>query len=282
MKLITFQQNFNKKLLLLYPQTEVDTFFQWLCEAYLGYTRFDISVYKEKELAFEKITLFDDALARLQNFEPIQYILGATEFYGLQFLLNKHTLIPRPETEELVNWILEDVSNIQKSSAVLDIGTGSGCIAISLAKNLSNTSISAIDISAQALQVAIKNASVNDVVVAFIKQDILASQTLPSQYDIIVSNPPYVRNLEKEYMQANVLQHEPENALFVSNENPLLFYKKIAQLATKYLTNEGLLYFEINEYLEAEMRQMLQSLYFKNIETKKDIFGKNRMMRCQL
>ena len=164
----------------------------------------------------------------------------------------------------------------------LDIGTGSGCIAISLAKNLPNTKISALDISEEALKIAEANAKLNKVEVDFFQTDILAAETLPKQYDVIVSNPPYVRELEKKQMQQNVLKYEPHSALYVKDEDPLLFYRAISRLAKNHLNPNGKLFFEINEYLAYEMTELLKAEGFKNIEIKKDIYGKDRMLKCKI
>jgi len=188
-------------------------------------------------------------------------------------------LIPRPETEELVDWIVKDSKN-SSSIRIIDIGTGSGCIAISLAKNLPNAEVFAIDISPEALKIAKHNAKINSVKVHFIETDILNTTTLSNTFDVIVSNPPYVRELEKEQMQQNVLANEPHIALFVKNENPLLFYNKISDLAKTHLLKNGDLYFEINQYLGIETKALLKSKGFKNIELKKDIYAVNRMIKA--
>lgn len=212
---------------------------------------------------------------------PIQYLLGKTSFYGLDFEVNENVLIPRPETEELVDWILES----QKSKAesrklkILDIGTGSGCIAVSLAKNLSDAKVFAIDVSEKALATAKKNAEINAVEITFISQNILETQDLGQKFDIIVSNPPYVRHLEKEEIKKNVLDNEPHLALFVEDNDALIFYRKIAELAQKNLSSSGQLYFEINQYLGKEMIELLETMNFKNVELRKDIYGNDRMTR---
>jgi release factor glutamine methyltransferase len=226
-------------------------------------------------------------LKRLQKEEPIQYILGKTEFYGLPFLVDKNTLIPRPETEELVEWILSEIQKIQGGNqktplAILDIGTGTGCIPITLAKNTVNTVITAIDISAAALRVAKKNAVLNSVPVNFIMLNILKTTQLPQKYNLIVSNPPYVRELEKVEISANVLENEPHLALFVANKNPLVFYDKIADLAKQQLNENGMLFFEINQYLGKETVKMLEEKGFQNIQLKKDLSGNDRMLLCRL
>ena len=284
-----YKKVFSEVLKDIFPITEIDTFFLFLAEEYLGFTRVDL-VLKSDFIIDENIKiLFDSALERLKNQEPIQYILGKTEFFGLPFLVDKNTLIPRPETEELVAWILEEVK-ILDNLRILDIGTGSGCIPISLAKNLDLATISAIDISEKALKVANKNAELNQVSINFLEMDILKIVDLhflfednsKSNFDIIVSNPPYVRELEKSAMNKNILENEPHQALFVSDENPLIFYEKIADLATQHLSENGLLFFEINQYLGNQTVEMLSNKGFKNIELRKDIFGNDRMMKASI
>ncbi len=275
------KKNFIASLVELYPKEEIQSFFNILSQEYFGLSRLEIALNPESEVPKEDAVKLDQALKRLKNNEPIQYIVGNTEFYGLPFHVNIHSLIPRPETEELVEWIVKEVipreSNVQK---ILDIGTGSGCIAISLAKNLPKCQLSALDFSEGALEIAKRNASLNKVEVNFFLQDILEANKLPQHYDIIVSNPPYVRELEKKEMQQNVLDYEPGSALFVSNQNPLLFYSKIASLAKKFLNPDGILFFEINEFLAQEMIALLTSEGFQDIEVRKDIYGKNRMIKC--
>jgi len=227
------------------------------------------------------IARFEKVLLRLKTQEPIQYILGTTEFYGLTFKVNEHTLIPRPETEELVDWVLSNLHDQDRVLDILDIGTGSGCIAISLAKNIPTARVSGIDISEKTLEVAQENAVKNQVLVSFCKKDILETTALKNKYDVMVSNPPYVRQLEKKAMNANVLDYEPGLALFVPNEDPLLFYRKIAQLALVSLQTRGWLYFEINEYLSKEMDVLLKDIGFANIEIKKDFREVPRMIKCQ-
>lgn len=285
MKLKELKSIFNNSLSELYPSEEIQSFFNILSEEYLNLSRIEIALNPQQEISENAAEKFQKAILRLKNHEPLQYIIEKTEFYGIPFKVNKHTLIPRPETEELVDWILsEKMLNSQYSlpNTILDIGTGSGCIAISLAKNLQNVEVSALDFSEEALRIAKENAVINKVEVDFIQMDILKTKTLPKQYDLIVSNPPYVRELEKEQMQQNVLKYEPASALYVSNEDPFLFYRKIARLAKTYLRPGGKLFFEINEYLGKELTQLLQKEGFKNIQIKKDIFGKERMLKCEL
>jgi release factor glutamine methyltransferase len=268
----------------IYPKTEIDSFFFLMIEEKLNLQRIDTVLKPDFLISQDNLTTFLKIIKRLQNEEPIQYILKKTSFYGLPFIVDKNTLIPRPETEELVAWIIEEASKgkLHKKDkiSILDIGTGTGCIPISLAKNLIKSSVSAIDISQKALLIAKKNALLNNTKIDFFEMDILNTESLPQKFDIIVSNPPYVRELEKIEIKKNVLQNEPHLALFVDNNNPLLFYKKIADLAIKYLRQDGLLFFEINQYLEKETVKMLEMKGFKNIELRKDLFGNYRMIQC--
>ncbi len=298
MLLIEFKKLFTNKLSSTYPKTEIDTFFFLLIEEQLGLQRIDTVLRPDFLIPEKELQFLNDALHRLQKEEPIQYILGKTEFYGLPFTVNKNTLIPRPETEELVAWILEETEarkmksekcKIQNEISILDIGTGTGCIPIALAKNIKNAAISAIDISYKALEIAKKNAILNNVRVNFFEADILKIKDLNKvqnqseheeiQYDILVSNPPYVRELEKVEIKNNVLQNEPHLALFVEDKKPLVFYEKIADLAKIHLKENGLLFFEINQYLGKETIDLLAEKGFKNIELKKDIFGNDRMVK---
>jgi len=300
MTLKKFKLYFSDKLSEIYPQTEIDSFFFILIEELLGLQRIDTVLKPDFIIENEILNNLKNIISRLKKEEPIQYILGKTAFYGLPFLVDKNTLIPRPETEELVEWILKEIQElrikIQKESlSILDIGTGTGCIPISLAKNLKNITISAIDVSSNALKIAKQNASLNNVTIDFFELDILQTENLNklsvlaqskthsnNKYDIIVSNPPYVRELEKVEIKNNVLNNEPHLALFVDNENPLIFYKKIADLAKKHLTKNGLLFFEINQYLSSETVTMLKEKEFTNIELKKDLFSNDRMIQARL
>lgn len=290
MKIQQLKINFKNTLLGLYPVEEVESFFNILSEKYLNLSRINIALNPDKEISEEDAAKFQTALVRLKSYEPVQYIIGETEFYGLPFKVNKHTLIPRPETEELVEWILTDFSESKKLGEdfshkeinILDIGTGSGCIAISLAKNLPEAKVSAIDVSEEALKLARLNAEMNGVELSFFQTDILNAKALPSNYDLIVSNPPYVRELEKDLMLPNVLKHEPEIALFVQDEDALLFYRVIARLAKLHLKPPGKLYFEINELLGEELTTLLTNEGFQEIQIRKDLYGKDRMMKCEI
>jgi len=324
-----------------YPKEEITSFFNRLCEFKLDLKRVDIALNLNKNIDSNDVLFFKDAINRLKLFEPIQYIIGSTEFYGLPFRVNKNVLIPRPETEELVSWILEEVGSwksevrnskkedknlqvpntklqipnyklqttnlkLQTSNQptlnILDIGTGSGCIAIALAKNLPNAKVWALDVSEKALNIAKQNTELNDVTIHFIEVDILQVNVIASiakqshtdkeittvaslprkdiKFDIIVSNPPYVKQNEKALMQANVLKHEPHLALFVENNNPLLFYNEIAHFAHKNLSKNGMLFFEINQSLGKEVLALLKTKDFKNITLKKDMFDVDRMVQA--
>lgn len=277
---------YHKELDDLYGKNEVNSFFNLLTEDYLGLNRIHLVLEPEYVVSKTEEQPLFEALSRLKLEEPIQYILGETEFYGLPFKVNEHVLIPRPETEELIEWVLSDRSERTDESQlrILDIGTGSGCIAITLAKHLSGAHVFAMDVSREALQIAQKNADSNVVNVQFIHDDILKFghtelDSTSQKFDIIISNPPYVRHLEKAEIKPNVLNNEPHLALFVDDENPLQFYKAICEYATKYLNDCGQLYFEINEYLGEDMLRLLEHYGFKNIELKQDMFGKDRMIK---
>lgn len=280
MRLKTLREHFYASLEMDYPKTEVQSFFYLLAEYFLRMKRVEVSLNLDASISEKKTEKFQNAIQRLKNQEPIQYIIGSTEFYGMPFKVTKSTLIPRPETEELVQWILDGSKAKSDDLNILDVGTGSGCIAISLAKNQPKAKIYAVDVSKQALAVAKANALLNKVDVEFVPLDILNwdSEFENIEFDIIVSNPPYVRSLEKSFMSANVLRHEPDLALYVADDDPLIFYKKIAEFALEHLKSNGMLFFEINQYLGSEMVQLLTDLDFKDVELKKDMFGNDRMM----
>ena len=263
----------------IYPKEETLSFFHLLCEAYLNKSRIDIIMTPILELNSSQEASFLKALQQLKKEYPIQYIIGTTEFMDLVLEVNDQVLIPRPETEELIRWILETTSK-DVNNTILDIGTGSGCIPIVLSKYLPKSSIETIDVSANALEVAKRNALRHEAQIKFIHRDVLSMHTLQNDYDIIVSNPPYVRESEKKQMQNNVLKYEPDLALYVADSDPLLFYKQIAKLAIKGLKPNGHLYFEINQYLGTALCDLLNTQGFKNIELKKDIYGADRMIRA--
>lgn len=280
MTIKAYRNYFTSKLEALYPKQEICSFFYLLTENYLGLNRVHVALNLQLEINNGTLNKLNRALAQLEKHVPIQYIIGETEFFGLPFKVNPSVLIPRPETEELVEWIIKDCFEIKQPITILDIGTGSGCIAISLANKIPYSKIDALDISAKALEIAKKNAKLNQVPIAFIEQDILALNRLDKNYDIFVSNPPYVTISEKQKMQANVLNYEPHKALFVPDENALLFYKSIAEIALKSLKPDGKLYLEINEAFGPEIVDMLGDLGFENVELRKDFFGKDRMVKA--
>ncbi|WP_242157673.1 peptide chain release factor N(5)-glutamine methyltransferase [Aestuariivivens sediminis] len=277
---------FHNTLKGLYGKEEIDNFFYLLVADYYKVSRLDLAMQPDYKMSNDKRLI--DALELLKLQYPIQYILGKTEFYGLPFKVNKHTLIPRPETEELVAWIIDChpelvLAKRQDNSKattlkILDIGTGSGCIAISLATHLPHAKVFALDVSEEALKVAKANAKLNNVEVFFFKEDILKQEHSDLEFDIIVSNPPYVREKEMQLMKPNVLNNEPHLALFVKNEDPLLFYHAISKFAVNNLSKKGLLFFEINEYLGNEMRALLGEYGFTTIQLKQDLFKKDRMI----
>lgn len=305
MRIKEYRSHFIQELLPIYDEGEVESFFYLILEDKHKLKRIDLALQNDLGFSENEIQNWSIIVEQLKQEIPIQYILGETNFYGLNFEVNENVLIPRPETEELVDWIVESEKlEVQSRSfgkklgvagenlKVLDIGTGSGCIAISLAKNLQNFQVFAIDISEKAIETAERNADKNNVSIHFIKTDILKLNNLDElqtssfpvsiKYDIIVSNPPYVRNLEKAEIKKNVLDNEPYLALFVDDNDALIFYKKIAELAQKNLSKKGKLYFEINQYLGKETVELLTKMNFKNIELRKDIYGNDRMIRCEI
>ena len=290
MLLKNYKDIFKQELLPIYDEQEIDSFFYIILEKLNGLKRIDLALNPEMIMDGTHLKQWKNIVSELKKHKPIQYILGETEFYGLPFLVNENTLIPRPETEELVELIISN-NQITASShhlKILDIGTGSGCIAVSLAKNIPSATVFAIDVSEKALATAKRNAELNNVIVNFINVDILkindlgqlptSNFQLPAKFDIIVSNPPYVRNLEKAEIKPNVLEYEPHLALFVEDTDALLFYRKIAELAKKNLNQNGKLYFEINQYLGTETVELVESFGFKNVKLIKDIYQNNRII----
>ena len=290
MLLKNYKTTFLQELSSLYEEKEIESFFYIILEKLHSLKRIDLALNPQSVMDGAHLKQWKNIVTELKKQRPVQYILGETEFYGLRFLVNENTLIPRPETEELVELIIESTNYELRNTKlkVLDIGTGSGCIAISLAKHLATSEVFAIDVSEKALAVAKKNSELNDVKVYYINVDILEindlkelathNLQLATKFDIIVSNPPYVRNLEKDEIKPNVLEYEPHLALFVDDIDPLLFYRKIAELANKNLNPNGKLYFEINQYLGNETVELVESFGFKNVKLIKDIYGNDRMI----
>lgn len=291
MTLQELRSKFLSELAELYPTNEIHSFFGLLFSYRLRLTNIDIALEPAIEISKDDLDFFLQALAELKKEKPIQYIIGKTEFYGLQLKVTRDTLIPRPETEELVDWILKEDRKKKKVEEIkelniLDIGTGSGCIAISLAKNIANSKVNAIDISKEALNIAKHNASLNNIDINFIEGNILDDKahskitTKSSKFDIIVSNPPYVRELEKQEMSNNVIENEPHLALFVKDNYPLIFYNSIADFALINLCENGSLYFEINQYLSTDIVNLLKNKGFRTIKLKKDSFDNDRMVKA--
>ncbi len=280
MKLKDFRTFFNEELSDLYPKTEIDTFFFRTIEHILNLQLTDVFTKQDLLIEDTNMTVLKSIIARLQKEEPVQYILGETEFYGYRFKVNSDVLIPRPETEELVSWVKDTIENKRTELSILDIGTGSGCIAISIQKEVPTAAVTAFDISEKALYTARKNAELNEANVNFIHHDILSNTPICEKFDVIISNPPYVRELEKVEIKNNVLNNEPHLALFVDDNNPLLFYKRIADVALTNLNENGVLFFEINQYLGEETKQMLLDKGFKNVVLKNDLFGNHRMIKA--
>ncbi|EAR00426.1 peptide chain release factor N(5)-glutamine methyltransferase [Maribacter sp. HTCC2170] len=269
---------YHKELDSIYPKDEVASFFYLAIEHYLKLERFVLALQPSLIIKKEEEQPLFEALSQLKLERPIQYILGLTQFMNLEFKVNENVLIPRPETEDLVRWIVSDLEHGKSEINILDIGTGSGCIAVSLAKLLPNSKVYALDISNKALEVAKKNAILNQVEVEFLQADVLTLKELHLKFDVIVSNPPYVRMLEKTEMNKNVLDNEPELALFVEDNDALVFYRKIVDFAKENLDQNGSLYFEVNQYMGEETKSLLKS-YFSEVELRKDIFGNNRMLK---
>lgn len=266
------------ELALFYDEREIQSFFYMLCEHYLGIAKTAVILNPDYALSESELLKFNFAIKDLKAEKPIQYILGKTEFFGFDFKVNEHTLIPRPETEELVKWVIDN-ENSTSPLQILDIGTGSGCIAISIAKQLPEAKVMGVDISAEALQIARLNNENLNASVIFELMDILnPPKTFASTFDIIVSNPPYVLETEKTLMKKNVLEFEPHQALFVKDSDPLLFYRKILDFAQNHLVSNGKIYFEINEKLGTELSVLLKEFNYRQIEIKNDLFDKPRMI----
>jgi release factor glutamine methyltransferase len=260
-------------------QDEAQAYFFIMLEHQLNWKKKDYLMNAETELNEALWPWFEKQLEPLKQQQPIQYVLGETTFFGHRFEVNPSVLIPRPETEELVDWVLQNTSNT-KSLRIADLGCGSGCIGLSLAKALPLSEVALWDVSTAALATAQKNADLLGIKAHFKQVDLLLEQKTDTKFDVIVSNPPYVRMTEKAAMQANVLDFEPHLALFVPDEDPLIFYRKIALLAMKSLVPKGQLFFEINQYLGPETCQLMEEIGFEMIELRQDIFGNNRMIRA--
>ena len=271
-----------KELAGIFTKEEIESLIFLIFEKLKGYSRTQFLLAKDEKISIELLVEIERIVSRLKNHEPIQYILGETEFYGLPFYSVPGVLIPRPETEELVQWIIQE--NQFSEPTILDIGTGTGCIAISLRKNIDHAIVLACDISPICIETAQRNSELNTVPISVFEYDILNNppEICFPKLDIIVSNPPYVRETERLQMEKNVLKFEPKLALFVPDENPLIFYERIADFAHSQLKNQGRLYFEINEAFGKKCMNMLFQKGFSEIVLKKDINGKDRMIRAEL
>ena len=313
---MTFQEaekSFIKQLEPLYKSDEAKDLAFYAIQNVCGISKPQLIINKEKEISAADLLLLEKIIAELKTGKPVQYIIGETEFYGLRFKVTPSVLIPRPETEELVYWILENskfkIQNSKNSthtfhssdfrtqssrlqtqdskpqtpnSNILDIGTGSGCIAIALKKYFPGSEVYGMDISAKALEVARTNAILNNISVKFIEQNILTAPVHNRKYSIIVSNPPYITIAEKQQMHINVLNYEPHQALFVPDNDPLLFYNSIADFAKSHLTKNGFLFLEINATWSLQMIALLDNKGFSAIKLRKDLQGKDRMIQAQL
>lgn len=282
MLLNTIRTIFYQELDTIYPKEEIDSFFSLFMEYYLGLNRFTWVLQPQYAVSKKEAALFLGGLERLKTEEPVQYILESTEFMDLPLKVNKHVLIPRPETEELVGWILDSIQHDtvfnEHEFNILDLGTGSGCIAIALAKTLPKAKVTALDISSKALELAKKNAQTNKVDVEFICADMLNLKH-EYQFNLIVSNPPYVREIEKVVLKNNVLAYEPHIALFVPDNRPLKYYEAIVAFSKTNLKSGGKLFLEINQYLAEETLNLLKANDFSEVELRKDIFGNYRMLK---
>lgn len=273
-------QHIKKELTGFYPETEIKAFVRIILENVCGLNYTDQILKIGEVIDLESRKKIVEVVERLKKFEPVQYIFGETEFYGLKLKVTPAVLIPRPETEELVNWIAETVSG--DDLPIIDIGTGTGCLALSLKKQFPQADVSGVDISEESLEVARQNARLNNLDVTFFNADILRWEEYDWKgYSLIVSNPPYVRESEKELMEPNVLEYEPGTALFVPDENPLLYYVALSRFAKTHLTENGWLFLEINEMFGSETEELLRKEGFKEIEIKKDLNGKERMVSCR-
>jgi release factor glutamine methyltransferase len=283
-KAIDIYKYYRDLLTGIYGVDEASSLMALLFDYFVSLKRHEILSGSARRISESELLKIHFACKELLKQRPIQYIIGTAWFYSEAFKVTEAVLIPRPETEELCDWIIKDINATNKATPtlrILDIGTGSGCIAVTLKKNIENASVTALDVSAEALLVARENAATLNADINFLEADILKNDQWPvGAFDIIVSNPPYVCESEKELMKPNVLDHEPHLALFVENENPLVFYDAIARFAHNALSENGKLYFEINENLCVELEILLNNLGFNQIEFRKDMNNKFRMVCC--
>jgi len=268
---------YKRKLIKIYDERETESIFFLTCFYLYNLSKIQV-LNTEKRLTESELLMHRDIVERLQKNEPLQYVLGQTEFYGLKINVTSATLIPRPETEELVDYILKDIGS-KNNLTILDIGTGSGCIAIALKKNIPSSKVLALDISNEALEVAKQNATLNNVEINFWIENILESNLKTiSDLDVVVSNPPYIPNSDKTSMHKNVLEHEPHSALFVDDTNPLIFYQRIIELGLLKLESGGKIYFEIHPPFSDQIAHLLKKSMFNEVSVLKDLSGMNRFV----
>jgi len=275
--------DFVNRLKSVYDEREADNIADWVFEKITGLKRSERRLDKDEELDESDFLLLQNYLQQLLQHKPVQYVLEEAWFYKMKFFVNENVLIPRPETEELVEWIVNDLKSeaVSKSTNIIDIGTGSGCIAISLKKELTKAKVTAIDTSEKALEVAKKNSLELNAKTDFIQLDFLKEEKWNrlSKFDVIVSNPPYIPVRERESLAKNVTEHEPAMALFVENNDPYIFYKKIARFSETHLEPNGKVYVEVHEDYAKEVKTLFENTRFKS-EIKKDIYGKERMVKA--
>ncbi len=274
---------FFDRLSAFYTASEMKLMFNELLMSRLNLSRTELMLSDSLRLSESDLLYFRTCVHRMKENEPFQHVLGSTEFYGLEIKCDNRALIPRPETEELVDWIVNDFKNHEFS--IIDVCTGSGCIALALKSVFKNCTVEAVDVSKDALDLAKDNAEILNLDVRFYEDDILATTKLgmnARKWDVIVSNPPYIPVSDKDQMHANVLDYEPGLALFVSNDDALIFYRKIAELAKESLSKSGALYFEIHENLSSDVQALLKSIGFQSVVCRQDMQGKDRMIKAEL
>ena len=272
---------FREKLKSLFEVNEIDFYFKTVLQSIFNIEQTALALSPTKLFNENQKRELEKVLKQLLQEQPLQYIIGKAYFRSLTLTVNSSVLIPRPETEELVNWVLEDHQNLEEKQTLIDFGTGSGCIAIALAKEQPSFEVTAIDFYSSVLNLAKQNAIKNKTSVSFLQHDILQLNSLKLNVDIIVSNPPYIPPSEQREMKPNVLNYEPHLALFVPENDPLIFYRSILEYGLLYLVSDGLIYFEINPRFLSEMKSLILSFKVYSILERKDIFGKLRMVRVQ-
>lgn len=269
---------FKRKLKSIYDENETENIFFLICDYTFGLSKIQV-LHDDKRLTESELLFFRDCVNRLSKNEPVQYILGETEFYGLPFKVTPDVLIPRPETEELVDLIIRENKN-NPGIEILDVGCGSGCIPVTLKKFLNESEVTAVDVSESAIQIARSNAGLNSVEVKFLREDFFSDSVFElTDFDIIVSNPPYIAESERISMHANVVDYEPSLALFVPDTDPLKFYLRILNFAQKKLKSGGLIYFEINPIYADRLKEISLDMKFSSAQICKDISGKNRYLK---